>query len=436
MYKNAICGCGPAGLGLIVNAIVQNKLDELLSHGLILIDKTEKIGAGDIQNYRIRANNLGGPFIESIEKSSSQFALKVQQHDTFKKLQKLKDVDPNLQDVYPYLSYLGLAILDEIASHPNVKLFLNHQLVSIDHLKSGKLKLTLQENTTHQEETAEVENTFLNLGGTQSIEALCQCKIADSISLETYREKLITSNQLISLTPEEVQEKIECTTREEKNIVIIGGSHSAYSSALKLMEAVEQKQLALPSQSITIVHRHPFKLYFNSANEALTSGYAFKQEDICPLTGVVNRFGGLRYEPRDLASEILKLTPSTARARYFKTLQINASDHNTNILEPLLDEASLIVGALGYRPNTIPIYDTNGNSISLKYDRYGIVTSNQAEVLTEADAPLTNIYTWGLSSGFRPNAEIGGEPSFKGRAEGVWHYHHTVGNIVLAKALN
>ena len=52
--------------------------------------------------------------------------------------------------------------------------------------------------------------------------------------------------------------------------------------------------------------------------------------------------------------------------------------------------------------------------------------------ITGADgAPLNGVYGIGLAAGFVPWGRLGGEPSFRGQANGLWQWQNDVGLMIV-----
>src|SRR5207245_8284754 len=63
-------------------------------------------------------------------------------------------------------------------------------------------------------------------------------------------------------------------------VVIVGGSHSAMASALKLLD--QSSGIEFEPGGITLLHRSPLKITYASAAEAVGDGFhTFTSADIC-----------------------------------------------------------------------------------------------------------------------------------------------------------
>jgi hypothetical protein len=217
-------------------------------------------------------------------------------------------------------------------------------------------------------------------------------------------------------------------------VVIIGGSHSATSSAWVLLNKLNA---SFDDGDITILHRERLKLFYPSREAALAEGYTdFGDDDICPLTQRVYRLAGFRFDSRELLMRVWGTNGREPERRV--RLQRLASDgSDAGAIRRTLEEAAVVVTAFGYRPNAVPVFDAAGRRIELLCEGEGAppMVDDQCRVLDARRLPIPNVFGIGLSSGFVPSGKLGGEPSFRGQTNGLWLYQNGVGEIVLDQIL-
>lgn len=139
------------------------------------------------------------------------------------------------------------------------------------------------------------------------------------------------------------KQKIENKISATNPVVIVGGSHSAWAAAFNFLNKVS-KDIELEEGSIVILHRSPIRMYYGNLEEAENAGYTVDPlKDVCPLTGRVNRYGGLRYHVNILAQSVV-LTGSEKRIR---TIQMGVQADQAAIKQ-LFHNAVLVVAAIGY----------------------------------------------------------------------------------------
>ena len=161
--------------------------------------------------------------------------------------------------------------------------------------------------------------------------------------LGRWADKVLLSEAILGLD----QASIQALLRRARSprIVIAGGSHSAFSMALALLDAAEPMRLG-ERPKITIVHRSPFRIQYGTLElaQAAPAHWSLQpfsySNDICPKTGVIFRDSGLRHRSRDLCLRLLFFGVDGVAHRHVRRLA-DAS--------PLFDEADIIVQALGYR---------------------------------------------------------------------------------------
>ena len=50
--------------------------------------------------------------------------------------------------------------------------------------------------------------------------------------------------------------------------------------------------------------------------------------------------------------------------------------------------------------------------------------------------PLPDLFAIGLAAGFVPHGKLGGEPSFRGQANGLWLWQSDVGGLIVDAILS
>jgi predicted oxidoreductase len=101
----------------------------------------------------------------------------------------------------------------------------------------------------------------------------------------------------------------------------------------------------------------------------------------------------------------------------------------------ILGEADLVVAALGYRPNALPLHDAEGAAITLAAETGAPMVDRHCRVLGGDGAPLPGVYGIGLAAGFTPWGPLGGEESFRGQANGLWLWQNDVGRMIVDQLL-
>ena len=96
----------------------------------------------------------------------------------------------------------------------------------------------------------------------------------------------------------------------------------------------------------------------------------------------------------------------------------------------LFDEAALIVPALGYRPNTVPVFDANGARVPLAADLGRVAVDRMSRLACTDGTAVPGLFGVGLGTGYVPWGELAGEPSFDGHQNSLWLYQSGLGRMI------
>jgi|GEM_PF-2666738 len=163
-------------------------------------------------------------------------------------------------------------------------------------------------------------------------------------------------------------------------VVIVGGSHGAYSVALKILEQY-------PGVSVDLYKIEDTKVYFKNIQEALEHGYIPRRTEIDPLTEQVNRFDGIRGEARQLFFE----EQEGKHARHLRSSVFSVEEISDALRS--IDPEVIVVQAIGYKPRKLDIRDENWSPI----DYTERIEPGGYSCLYGADnKPLPNINSLGL----------------------------------------
>jgi hypothetical protein len=188
-------------------------------------------------------------------------------------------------------------------------------------------------------------------------------------------------------------------------------------------------------RGVAILHRRPLRIYYPSVDAALADNYTeFGPEDICPVSGRVFRLAGFRLESRELIMRARGLAGRPAEPR----LHLHKLGENDAESLALLDDADLVIAAQGYRPRALPVFDVAGLPVALHSQTgpQAPLVDGQCRVMDAAGEPLPNLFAIGLAAGFVPHGKLGGEPSFRGQANGLWLWQSDVGGLIVDALLS
>jgi hypothetical protein len=186
---------------------------------------------------------------------------------------------------------------------------------------------------------------------------------------------------------------------------------------------------------ITLMHRRELRIYYPSVEEALTDGYTeFGPDDICPVSGRVFRLAGFRLDSRELIMRARGIAGRPPEPRF----QLHRLGLNDAASLELLDNADLVIAALGYRPRALPVFDQAGRRVPLQAETspQAPLVDGRCRVLDAGGSPLPQLFAIGLAAGFVPQGRLGGEPSFRGQANGLWLWQSDVGGLIVDAILS
>ncbi len=432
MYKTTFLGAGPGGSGPIVCALQQNKLDQLLDTNIAILDRADTMARGRIGDYAINSDTLSDTFLECLKHDGSVRIAEIGATPPANKIRAYAGGPSPLTLAAEFMTELGGALQTQIKDHPRSAFFASTLGQSIHMQPDGSYRTrAVHRNGVDTPVDFHSRNLVFAMGGAQSWERIKRERILGGIQLAEFEDKTLISHTVLSRGGiEQIQARLAGV--RNPRVVIVGGSHSAVSSANVLLAS----GLPFDDGAIAIAHRNRLKLFYPSAAAAHAEGYTdFDDNDICPLTKRLYRLAGFRFDSREL---LMRIWGMAGRARETRVrlydLEANAQLH---VLREQLASADLIVAALGYRPNTVPVYDVDGARIPLRAELpgTGALVDRRCRVIKADGTPLPNAYGIGLASGFVPDGDLGGEPSFQGQTNGLWLYQNGVGQIVLDSIL-
>lgn len=422
-FENLIIGGGPAGTGLLLKAMKDGTLLELLDLGIAVIEKSDNLLKGSIINYQIHSDTLSDAFLECLEGMTENYIDISTLRGEIEFVNTYKGKSIPLNYLSGLLNKIGLLLYSVINDHPKCRVLLNTEVLKIEETESGYLTVHL--NNIPALLTA---NKIILASGGKSI-GLDDLKddYGKRLSLTDFGAKMFHSDKLLK---GELEASLASLVKPNFNVVILGSSHSAFSSAYYLLHKYEDDLFGRDSIKI-YCNRKP-KIFFATKEEAIQMNYLeFTEDDFCPVTNRLYRLAGLRMKSRELFMEMEGMYADKHEERVILKYNNEAKER---ILNDLM-EADLIILALGYKFNFIPIYNRQGQQIRLIGEVTGRWVNQECALLDAENQVIPNIFAVGLASGYIPGGKLGGEPSFKGQTNGIWYYQNVIGEIVLEKLL-
>jgi len=430
IYGVTICGSGPAGIGPLIYAVRHGRMSELLNNKIALIEKTNNLGGGHLFHYNINSNTLAKVLLEAFDTpESTQLFSRFIPTELINQTKNIQETYPSCRYLGEFLNFLGKALKTIVTDSPGSQVFTNTSVKKLFLNENKTISILI--NNSSESKLLVTKNILLTLGAEQELDDIINRVITPEITLLPYKDKVILSSLLLSedkKTLLALKQKLPTSPK----IVIIAGSHSGWSSAwycLNKLATAIKRPLLFDASNITLMHRSPIRLFYKNKKEAEKDFYSFNEEkDVCPLSGRINRFSGLRGDSLELAKAAMRQSPH-ADPSPIKLVSLTQAP--TPEIIKALNKADIIIPAFGYKARTVPIIDYKGSQIKLAFNESGLVTTENACVVTSEGNVLSNIMAYGLGAGMRPSSNVGGENSLNGRIDGVWLFQNDVGKVVL-----
>ncbi|MGI9434016.1 MAG: hypothetical protein ACR2Q4_04165 [Geminicoccaceae bacterium] len=441
-FGYALCGFGPAGCGFLLHAIKTGAIQRLADQGLVLIDRAAVPGAGKVGRYRLTGNSLSRAFLDCIDDPDLAWLFgDLRKYDpSVTELRRMEFEAPPLDLVGRFLTMMAKRAIDHVSSEYGLPTLFETDIEQISREVDGSYRLSLRQRRHGHRFTIDAGNVLSAFGGRQPAALVRACEMQPGVRLGAHTDRIMTSDGFLMMSDEAIRSAIPISSGGLGDVVIVGGSHSAMSAADRLAAALAPVGL----RRITMLHNSPLRLYYASADAARADGYPFDDpDDICPMSGRINRFGGLRYRSFDVARSILDTGRMPDQPVEVLSVRLDESHIGSQrLVQAYLSDAPAVITCLGYQSNMPPMVDHQGGAITLcngprglEIDSGGRVMAVGADrVSTEA---LPGLYAFGLGSELLKRSDaIGGEPSFRGQADGVWLYHNHGGQVVLGALLD
>ena len=430
-FPVAIIGGGPAGTGPLMAALQQGKLGSLLQEGVAIFEGGQHLISGQLGNYQVNSDTLANAYLEIFDNDPDSLLSDLKSEPETLALNEYVGSSVPLPIVADFLKVMGDHLKRVVASHPASNVYLNTLVHSACQQADGSFLIHGIKNEVPFK--ARCGKLILATGGKQSRSDTLTKRVSGKQWLSgPLAAKSLLTGQILGCQSGENWKPL-LTNKADPSVVIIGSSHSAFSTAWKLLQ--DDSGINFSENGIKILYRTRPKVYFGTPEEARQAGYhSFDSRDICSKTGRLFRLAGMRFDGRELLMQVLGLGGRNPEPR----VRMKSLDEIGDHFESTLEAADLIVPAFGYRPKTIDIYDTQGIRIPLCSDSGGRLVDQKCRVLENrlgTSTPIENVYGIGLASGFVPSGKLGGELSFRGQTNGHWLYQNDVGNIILHQIL-
>lgn len=429
-----LCGGGPAATGVLVCAAQDGRLDQLLERGVFVVEEGESLAAGSIGHYRVTGNTPAVSFVGWLAAPQSRDLFEeVAADPATEVLLRRGSWYPPLRLVGPYLERLGAALRQILESHPECSVALRTSVRSIRLLPGGGVRVVA--------EPLDGSAGTFSVTAPRAVVAMGACEppglrtlgLLPGLTLAEYEHKLCHASAVIDDRLGPPRQLVEAV-RETGSAVVVGGSHSAWSAAWVLLHDGAFRGSSGKPPRVTILHRSPLLFFYTSAPEARAAGYAFDDVlDVCPASGYVYRWGGLRApDTRALALSTVGPGPRTPPVRAVRL--VDDPKVRTDVRRAL-DEAGLVVGAVGYCARLPELAWEDGRRLEPAVSDTGLVVTPDAQLVAADGTAVPEILAYGLGAGLAADSGLACEPSYAGRLDAVRLYQSEVGRIALGSIL-
>jgi hypothetical protein len=425
MLGSLILGAGPGGTGPLVWAAQQGCLHEWLRQGVAVIERGSAIG-GTLGRYIINSDSLGAAYLECLDAPPARrlFA-PLRCEAATQELERLRDGFPPLSLVGHYLGHLGALLERELAENGKSEFRPRTEIQSLHLQEDGSVAAEVQ--TPAGGAWIEARTAIVALGGRQIVSDTPDLEFSPSVTMKDVDPSKIIPSDTLFTAEGFARAMAILSTASRPSVTILGGRHSAFSAGWLL--TTRCPQAGFGPGDITILCRRPAPIFYASREAAIADGYDVTARSLCPKTGRVNRFGGLRGDGRELLRRVSQC-PGTEPETRIHVGRLADAAGSPYTLRHALNAAALVVPAFGYRAATIPIFDPQGRRLALNADHGGAAVGRDARLLLAGGGSLPNVFGIGLGTGYQPWGHMGGEADIEGQTNSLWLYQNHIGEVV------
>ena len=424
-----VIGGGPAGTALLTAASKQDRLADLARAGLTIVERDEVLGGGRLGQYAISSDSTAETFLSAIANNPHPEIAALIEHPAARRVAEFVDqLGVPLVDAGPLLRVTGDRLGTIVTSNGGT-VATGHEVLHARRLSQGGWATRLRRLSDGAESERLSRHIVVATGGHQPLDRLAKQEVAGAPLHRLADGRLMQSDELLALGGVERAADVLRSKRDPK-VVVIGGSTSALASIALLLRS--RPGIAFGAGGITLLHRHPLRPFYPSADAARADNYTdFDADDICPVTGFVYRLAGFRLEARDLVLRMLQVDGRVPDPR----VSVRRIADDDSAIRAAIEQADLVIAALGYRPRAMSLLDSDGMPIALAADMGRPMVDRYCRVLDAQDRPISGAFGIGLAAGFVPWGDMGGEPSFRGQANGLWQWQNPVGQMIIEQVL-
>lgn len=433
VHAALVVGGGPAGTALLTAASKSGALLPLAASGLAVVERDAVLGRGELGSYAITSDSTAETFLTAVKNNAHAGIAGVAEHHAGREVAAYAGkLGVPLARTTPFLEATGAQLAGLVAENGGV-VATRSEVLDARHASDGTWSARVRNLVTGQERVMRTRSLVIATGGHQSPDELRAEQVAGMLLGDLAGDRLMPGDAFLRIGGLD-QLRARIAERRAPRIAIVGGSTSALAAACLLLKAAPA--LPLGAGALALYHRRPLRPFYPSVEAAHADGFTdFGPQDICPLSGFVYRLAGFRLEAREL---VLRMLGVGGRAPDPRMVLRQIGQQDDAAIRAELAQADIVIGALGYRPRALPLYDANGARIALAADSGSRprLVDQQCRVIDAQGRVVPGVYGIGLASGHVPDGKLGGEASFSGKANGLWLWQNDIGQMIVDQLLD
>jgi len=424
-----VIGGGPAGTALLTAASKQGCLASLAEAGLTIVERDETLGGGRLGRYAISSDSTAETFLSAIRDNPHPEIAALIDHPAARRVAAFAGaLGVPLADAGPLLRATGDRLAAIVTRHRG-DVATGHEVIDARRLSQGGWTTRLRRLSDGDEIERRSHNIVVATGGYQPLDRLVMQEVAGAPLHRLADGRLMQSDELLTLGGLDRAADLLHGKRDPR-VVVIGGSTSALASVALLLRS--RPGIAFGAGGITLLHRRPLRPFYPSEDAARADNFSdYGPDDICPVSGFVYRLAGFRLEARELVLRMLEIDGRVPDPR----VAVRRIDEDAAESRAIVEQADLVIAALGYRPRALSLFEADGAPIALAAAAGRAMVDRHCRVLDAQDRPIPGAFGIGLAAGFVPWGTMGGETSFRGQANGLWQWQNDVGRMIVDQVL-
>ena len=388
-----VIGAGPAGMSLVLALCNRVRAaggsecpEQQLLDSLRMIEGSRQPG-GKMAHYRINANTSAHDVVRGIADGTPFAALR----DTYLR-------HPQTQSALIPLAAIGELLVEPLAKA--LRDYLGERLQCGRDV--ARIEITSQGFDSFARDGTRIQRS-------KALVLCCGAREVPLAELSGLQDRWEGSGEFL------LRDDLDGLPEARAPIVIIGASHSAFSCAWRLLYDPLFADFARARDIVLLQRRERIKLRCTQEFAAANRVEFDPVTDVCPVTGLVHRHGGLRKDAKRLYLDLRDGRETRARILQMDRL----ADQ-----QDLLQRASLILQATGFVSN-LPRIERDGRRLEVGSPGQHGELRNLAD-----DEIIPGLYGMGLGLDILPE-DAQGEPGFRGGIHGFLSYPLAIAPIII-----